>query len=584
MVETGDPNRTNSSSDPATDRGRFISFFSEGAVICGLTKASFAPQVKSSEAAVNFEVKVGERRSKCNPLQKDCEVEVSYDKNGVRGAWYRAILEDSPTKSHHKLLRVRYTKLLKEDRSSPLTETVDHSLIRPVPPEDDGAVLGEGSVVDAYYKDGWWSGLVVKRKEEDGPITYLVSFDSPPDINQFERKQLRAHLDWTGSKWVRPENKELGKSVFSSGTMVELRWSFTWRPAIIIKKVENEERFIVKYCDDTSFRCSETSRISVIDSRKVRPRQPLCAVKEYELLDHVEVVCGSVWSEGVVRGILFKGRYMVSFGKTRVASVQVSYSHLRPPMEWEDGIWHKRPKVICFYCVGLVYLMSCNDLSIFSQNPKSLASVTLVRGNEDKYNTIQTPMILSPLWKIYETMEVFKTIPQSPHFSPLIESTSEDFREGSALGMMASFSILLEKLKDLETDVSVSQLDSLKESFTKLEKHGFDVTRPLSRINKLLTLKDRQLRILEERRGLDKERMVESSKRRKAEGKIAEVKLKILDLQRQEAALMEKKEAAEEQIDQACRNIWKVESCARDFVVKLEDVEFDFETILSAPW
>lgn len=190
----------------------------------------------------------------------------------------------------------------------------------------------------------------------------------------------------------------------------------------------------------------------------------------------------------------------------------------------------------------------------------------------------------SPLWKIYETMEVFKTMPQSPHFSPLIESTSEDLREGSALGMMASFSILLEKLKDLETDVSVSQLGSLKDSFTKLEKHGFDVTRPLSRIDKLLALKDRQLKILEGRRGLDRERMVESSKRRKAEGKIDEVKHKILELRRQEAALREKKEAAEEEKDQACRNIGKVESCARDLGVKLEDVEFDFETMLSAPW
>lgn len=145
--------------------------------------------------------------------------------------------------------------------------------------------------------------------------------------------------------------------MFSSGTMVELRGSFTWRPAIIIKKVENEERFIVKYCDDTSFRCSEASRISVVDSREVRPRQPLCSVGEYELLDHVEMVCGSVWSEGVVRGILFKGHYMVSFGKTRVASVQVSDSDLRPSMEWEDGIWHKKTEVICLYCVGLVWFI-----------------------------------------------------------------------------------------------------------------------------------------------------------------------------------------------------------------------------------
>lgn len=144
--------------------------------------------------------------------------------------------------------------------------------------------------------------------------------------------------------------KELGKSVFSSGTMVELRWSFAWRPAMIIKEVENEEKFIVKYCDDTSCRFSERSKISVIDSREVRPRRPLFSVGEYELLDRVEVVVGSVWSEGVVRGIVFKGRYMVSFGKTKVASVQVSCSDIRPPMEWEDGIWHKRPKVeICLF-------------------------------------------------------------------------------------------------------------------------------------------------------------------------------------------------------------------------------------------
>ncbi|RID49940.1 hypothetical protein BRARA_H00702 [Brassica rapa] len=527
------------------------------------------------------------------PITKDTEVEVSYEEDGVKGAWYRAILEDSPTKSQRKLLRVRYRTLLKEDLSSHLTEIVDHSLIRPVPPKDDGAEeFEEGSVVDAYYKGGWWSGLVVKRKEEDG--TYLVYFDSPPDINQFERKQLRAHLDWSGSKWVRPENKELGKSEFSSGTMVELRWSSAWRPAMIIKKVENEERFIVKYCDDTSFRCSKRSRISVIDSREVRPRQPLCSVGEYELLDRVEVVVGSVWCEGVVRGIVFKGRYMVSFGETKVASVQVSCSDVRPPMEWEDGIWHKRPKTKSkffgkFYCRKRKrgHVQHKSDLNDTVRTPTS---------NVEDTQATDTMRVLpfankSPLWKIYETMEVFKKLPQRPHFSPLIESTSEDFREGSALGMMATFSGLLEKLKDMEADVTVSELDSLKDTFTKQEEHGFDVTRPLSRINKLLALKGRQLKILEGRRGLDKERMDESSKRHKAElefgeteRKMVEVKRKILELQRQETALKEKKEAAEEHKDQACRKIWKVESCARDLGVKLEDVEFDFETIVSAPW
>ena len=175
--------------------------------------------------------------------------------------------------------------------------------------------------------------------------------------------------------------KELGKSEFSSGTMVELRWSSAWRPAMIIKKVENEERFIVKYCDYTSFRCSQRWRISAIDSREVRPRQPLFSVGEYELLDRVEVVVGSVWCEGVVRGIVFKGRYMVSFGETKVASVQVSCSDVRPPMEWEDGIWHKRPKVeiffFWFYLMQKYLSFVCNVLSIFSDKIQILWQVLL---------------------------------------------------------------------------------------------------------------------------------------------------------------------------------------------------------------
>ncbi|CAA7014846.1 unnamed protein product [Microthlaspi erraticum] len=198
------------------------------------------------------------------------------------------------------------------------------SFVRPLPPKDlngNGSVFKEGSVVDAYYKDGWWTGVVVKRKEEND--TYLVYLDfSLRDIIQFERKQ------------------EFINSVFSPGTMVELRELVSdWCPAMIIKELENEKSFIVKYCEH-----NEESRIKTVDSSKVRPRQPHSSVGEYELLDHVEAFNGSVWRRDVVRGILTpEGRYMVSFGATKSAS-QLSYSALRPPMVWKDGIWQKISK------------------------------------------------------------------------------------------------------------------------------------------------------------------------------------------------------------------------------------------------
>lgn len=135
---------------------------------------------------------------------KDCEVEVSSEEEGFQGAWFRAVLEENPTKSGRKKLRIRYMTLLDEDGSSPLIEKIEQKFVRPVPPENmyNDIVLEEGVVVDADHKDGWWTGVVINKLEDD---KFLVYFDSPPDIIQFDRKQLRAHIHWTGWKWNRPE-------------------------------------------------------------------------------------------------------------------------------------------------------------------------------------------------------------------------------------------------------------------------------------------------------------------------------------------------------------------------------------------
>ncbi|CAA7028013.1 unnamed protein product [Microthlaspi erraticum] len=537
-----------------------------------------------------------------SPITNDPKVEVSYGKDGFKGAWYSAILEETPTKSGpDNLLRVRYTTLLKENTWTPLTQSVDKSFVRPVPPKDLNdvvAVFEEGSAVDAYYKNGWWRGLVLKRKEEAEGTTYMVYLDSSqqPDLIQCERKQLRAHLDWTGSKWVRPE--ELVNSEFSPGTMVELReLESDWCPAMIIKEVVEEKgkSFVVKYCDHNFL---TKSGIRTVDSRKVRPRQPHCPVGECELLESVEVFNGSVWRRGVVRGILtLEGRYMVTFWGAKSAS-QFSYSDLRPPMEWVDGKWYKRPK----QKAGIFGKCDTRKRKRgdVEDNPDLNDTVlssdrTLIVVKDSAANVEDTRKVLpfakkSPIWKAYEAMEVFKTLPQSPHFSPLSE-TKADFREGCALGMMATFSNLLEKFKDLDTDVTISELDSMKDSFTELEQHGFDVERPLLRIEKLLAFKDRRVNILKKREGFEEEMMVESSKKREAEQefsdmerKMVEIRYKILILQWQEADLGVQKKVAKERKDAAYKNICERESCGRELGAELEDVEFDFETLLSAPW
>ena len=164
------------------------------------------------------------------------------------------------------------------------------------------------------------------------------------------------------------------------------------------------------------------------------------------------------------------------------------------------------------------------------QREHNLSSIPVAEEPQAKDTTMVLPFAKkSPFWKILETSEGFQRAPQSPHFSPLVGESKEQFREGQAIGMMVTHFSLLESFKDLEPYVSVSELNSLKASFAELKKHGFEVSAPLARISKLLALKDRQLKTMEERKGFDREIMALK------EG-VGEMEHKILELERQQVA------------------------------------------------
>ncbi|ESQ39369.1 hypothetical protein EUTSA_v10001340mg [Eutrema salsugineum] len=693
--------------------------------------------------------KEGEKLS----IAKDSEVEVTSKEEGFIGAWYRAILEEKPTKSRRKKLRVRYTTLFQDDYSTPLTETVEQSFIRPVPPEDlyDGVVFEEGSVVDGDLKDGWWNGVVVKKMEDD---QFWVYFDSPPDIIQFDRKQLRPHLDWTGSEWVRTEIKELSKSLFSSGTMVEVSRKIDkveagWVPALVIKEI-GKKRLIVKPCDKSlTFTADEVN--FTVDLCNVRPIPPPSFVEEFKLLDRVDIFHGSVWRQGLVRGVLSGKRYSVSFVATKEESV-FKQSDLRHSKEWENGVWHqgqkrkpvketpsdgkrkisvtmettlreinalcrsKKMKIIRSTTAAkqitharkspkrtrkhtrkstnpaedaesategeteLHETVAAMEFSLAQESGNQMAGDDIMNGaatpfvtpqvipiekesappetsvineaetqgmaspektlqsmrvkfglgvgsteektseehdiNENSHkrkreqkhdsnlketelspdrtpNAVKnsaadetranenTSMVMpfvkhSPIWVALESMEVFKTLKQCPHFIPLLE-TREEFREGSAVGEIVKFSSLLERVRNLHLDTPKSTLEGLKECFFELEKYGFNVTSPILRIDMLFTLKDKQVNTEDKLKDNEKEMTEEVSKLERVEESLRDVERKILELQSQEADLKEKKDASEKKIAQ-------MQLYGEDLDKKIQDVELEFQTIVSAPW
>ncbi|EOA26678.1 hypothetical protein CARUB_v10022757mg [Capsella rubella] len=694
-------------------------------------------------------------------ITKDSQVEVSSEEEGFADAWFRGVLEENPTKSGRKKLRVRYMTLLDEDGSSPLIESIAPRFIRPVPPEGEykDVVLEEGSMVDADHKDGWWTGVLLKKLDND---KFWVYYDNPPDIIEFHRNQLRPHLRWTGSKWDRPEIQELDKSMFSSGTMVEVstvveKAEVAWFPAMIVKEIEvdDEMKLIVKDCNKhLSFNGDEARTNTTVDSCRVRPTPPPFPVEKYNLLDRVEAFRCSVWRQGLVRGILRQNSYMVSLGTTKEECV-FKHLDLRPCKVWEDGqnpvketpsnVITTKPMRSCSgaksvttpkrttkhtkrslnleendetltkaetgaatrelrkkrandvtndntpmpitpqvkpmasvkpvtpsrvrtatplkqteadtqgktstkktlepmgnknglknstqqqkmleeknsedqgikrkrdenqnsdfketdeSCNGPIAEINdtsnsiCTDVDVddqpltayinlpteisFDHSPIVVNNTAAATDEETQGN--DTLMILpfakkSPFWKTYETLEVCKTVPQSPHFVPLFEA-KEDLREWAAVGMMVTFYGLLEEVNHLQVDVSSSTLSSLSCSFAELEKHGFDVATPQSRINKMFSLKEGRAKKVEERKSLEKEIEAGEMERNKYEEEMVELECKIMELKRQQVVAKEKTEAAE-------KRTMEMKSCAETIEQEIEDLKLEFQTTASAPW
>lgn len=275
-------------------------------------------------------------------FSKGKEVEVSGNEEGFMGAFYLAKIIESPKstpkkRKEPKKVLIEYKTLLTDDGSGPLTELVELSNIRPLPPEDDGKPFEEGEAVDARWMDGWWTGVV--RKVENSK--YRVYCDNPPDILEVERKDLRLHWKWVNGKWVRPEKQQSTGSIFSSGTAVEVKLDMeksrdVWVPAIVVR--ENEGSFLVKHQASENIAEGKTAQYAHVDTLHIRPTQPRFVERDYKLLEKVEYAYSSGWRVGLITKVLSGRRYNVYFKHENEDKV-LSHSEVRPQAEWENGKW-----------------------------------------------------------------------------------------------------------------------------------------------------------------------------------------------------------------------------------------------------
>lgn len=180
-----------------------------------------------------------------------------------------------------------------------------------------------------------------------------------------------------------------------------------------------------------------------------------------------------------------------------------------------------------------------------------------------------------PFWKTYESAG-FERFPQRPHFTPLLKD-KEDIRELSAVGMIVTFYGLLDEVKGLKRDDPMSKLKGLNVEFAKLKKHGFNTKSPQATINKLLYLKDVRAKKAEKQRCLEKSIEKEECESLKLQSKRATLKRKICELLTQDKVVKVKMNAVEIKIAE-------MKSQAEKIGQDVEDMEVEFQKVLSAPW
>lgn len=277
-------------------------------------------------------------------LIKGSLVEVTSDEEGFKGAWFLATILKLPSSSQRNpnvgKFYVEYKSLVSDDDSSrPLREYVSSALVRPVPPIDkhrDPFQIGD--LVDAYYSDGWWTGVITKLLH--GP-RFIVTFQNPPDVIEFGPSDLRFHREWVNGSWVPPANQRAAELMFSVGKRVEVSLDYggcldVWFPATVLEDKGNDLFLVQCHKDEGSRGSSDVKEI--VDSVHIRPCPPHLKGKKFYLLEKVDAFHASGWWSGVITKELPDSRYVVFFKHTKMESEFV-FSELRPHMEWKGGKW-----------------------------------------------------------------------------------------------------------------------------------------------------------------------------------------------------------------------------------------------------
>lgn len=182
----------------------------------------------------------------------------------------------------------------------------------------------------------------------------------------------------------------------------------------------------------------------------------------------------------------------------------------------------------------------------------------------------------SSIWQTIEMMEIFKLIPQKPHFLPL-ESCKEEYREGLAIGYMITFSSLVEKIAKLQLGDPKTIFDSCLETLIELEKHGFNVEAVRIRLYELVSLKEKQGQLQDESNEAASQLTERIEEKKKIDDEIVELEKKIKDLEEKRALAVSMNWIKDSEIE-------RLRSRVDMMGEGIRSARLDFERLAAASW
>ncbi|XP_016500423.1 DUF724 domain-containing protein 1-like isoform X2 [Nicotiana tabacum] len=140
----------------------------------------------------------------------------------------------------------------------------------------------------------------------------------------------------------------------------------------------------------------------------------------------------------------------------------------------------------------------------------------------------------SNLWKVFESMNEFAKLPQSPHFSPFAQY-EEEKREEAALQQMIKYVLIVEKIPELTiAELSHSTLiNDMLASFKDLEEYGFDVMPIKRHLNDLLLENEKKAQLRGKLEEVEVRIRNHNLKKAKTENEIDKIGMKIKDLEKE---------------------------------------------------